>query len=89
MDGIGEHGVAETGKRLRLALAEGFLRGAECSLKEGLGGCKSLPAVGLVDLFVLTVVALPLSPASSCRDTSSRENSDSGAPTRPTPQNET
>ena len=37
VDGIGEHGVAETGKRLRLALAEGFLRGAECSLKEGLG----------------------------------------------------
>ena len=36
-DVIGEHGVVETRKRLRLALADGFLRDAECSLKEGIG----------------------------------------------------
>ena len=37
VDEIGEHGVAEMGKRLRFALADEFLRNAECSLKEGLG----------------------------------------------------
>ena len=42
-DVIGEHGVVETRKRLRLALADGFLRDAECSLKEGLG---VMPTVG-------------------------------------------
>ena len=33
VDAIGEqHGVAESGKRLRLALPDGFLKDAECSM---------------------------------------------------------